>query len=115
MQSAIEACAGLFQAINKHVNIIDDVAGLCMMRTICMLANEAADAVNQQVCNVPAVDKAMLYGLNYPRGPLKWADQIGLDRVLEVLDHLVENYGEDRYRPSPLLIRKLAGGNNFYE
>ena len=114
-QSAVDACAGLFQAAGKQVNVIDDIAGMCLMRTVCMLANEAADAVNQQVCDVSAVDQAMLGGLNYPRGPLQWADQMGLDRVLEVLDHLVENYGEDRYRPSPLLIRKLAGGYQFHE
>ena len=112
---AIEAAAGLFQALGKKVNVIDDVAGLCLMRTVCMLANEAADAVNQQVCNVSAVDVAMVGGLNYPRGPLDWADEIGLDRVVQVLDHLVENYGEDRYRSSPLLIRKLAAAKKFHE
>jgi 3-hydroxybutyryl-CoA dehydrogenase len=113
--SAVEATCGLFQAVGMQVNLIDDIAGLCLMRTVCMLINEAADAVNQQVCNVKAVDVAMVGGLNYPKGPLAWADQIGLDRVLQVLDHLVETYGENRYRPSPLLIRRVAAGRNFHD
>ena len=44
-----------------------------------------------------------------------WADIIGLDYVLEVLDNLGQNYGEDRYRPSPLLLRRVAAGRKFHE
>jgi len=113
--AALDAAIGFWQGMGKRVSLFDDVAGLCLMRTVCMLANEAADAVNQQVCNVAAVDIAMQGGLNYPRGPLAWADAIGLDTVLDVLDGLMQNYGEDRYRPSPLLIRRVAGGRNFHE
>ena len=112
---ALDAAIGFWQKLGKQVSLFDDVAGLCVMRTVCMLGNEAADAVNQQVCSASAVDIAMRGGLNYPRGPLAWADAIGLDTVLEVLDSLVQNYGEDRYRPSPLLIRRVASGRNFHE
>lgn len=111
---ALDAAIGFWQKLGKQVSLIDDVAGLCLMRTVCMLSNEAADAVNQQVCSAGAVDTAMQGGLNYPRGPLAWADAIGLETVLEVLDSLVQNYGEDRYRPSPWLIRRVAGGRNFH-
>ncbi len=113
--AALDAAIGFWQGLDKAVSLFDDVAGLCLMRTVCMLANEAADAVNQQVCSVAAVDVAMQGGLNYPRGPMAWADAIGLDAVLEALDGLMQNYGEDRYRPSPLLIRRVAGGRNFHE
>jgi 3-hydroxybutyryl-CoA dehydrogenase len=113
--AALDAAIGFWQKLGKQVSLLDDVAGLCLMRSVCMLANEAADAVNQQVCNVAAVDIAMQGGLNYPAGPLAWADAIGLDQVLEVLDNLGQTYGEDRYRPSPLLIRRVAGGRNFHE
>ncbi len=113
--AALDAAIGFWQGLGKAVSLFDDVAGLCLMRTVCMLANEAADAVNQQVCNVAAVDIAMQGGLNYPRGPLAWADSLGLDAVLQTLDSLQQNYGEDRYRPSPLLIRRVAGGRNFHE
>src|SRR2546428_14128847 len=83
---------------------------MAVMRTVAMLANEAADAVNQGVCTAAAVDIAMQKGVNYPAGPLAWADAIGLPNVVAVLDHLASTYGEDRYRVSPLLRRKVAAG-----
>ncbi len=113
--AALDAAIGFWQKLGKQVSLLDDIAGLCLMRSVCMLANEAADVVNQQVCHVAAIDIAMQGGLNYPRGPLAWADTIGLESVLAVLDHLVQTYGEDRYRPSPLLLRRVAGGRNFHE
>ncbi len=106
---------GLLQKTGKQITQIDDIARMYMMRTVCMLANEGADAVNQQVCSINAVDIAMQGGLNYPAGPLAWADSIGIDNVLDILDNLCQNYGEDRYRPSPLIVRKAAAGKSFHE
>ncbi len=114
-EAAIGDAIGLWQRLGKQVSLLDDVAGLCLMRSVCMLVNEAADAVNQQVCSAAAVDTAMLGGLNYPRGPLAWADAIGPERVLAVLDNLVSTYGEDRYRASPLLLRRVSAGRNLHE
>ena len=51
--------------------------GMLVMRTVCMLANEAADAVNQGVASAEAVDIAMRLGVGYPRGPLAWAEALG--------------------------------------
>jgi 3-hydroxybutyryl-CoA dehydrogenase len=103
-------CAvGLFQAAGFVVTRLDDVPGMAVMRTVAMLANEAADAVNQGVCSARAVDVAMQKGVNYPRGPLAWADAVGLAQIVAVLSNLVATYGEDRYRVSPLLRRKVAG------
>jgi len=107
---AYYAVVGLFQAAGFAVTRLDDVPGMAVMRTVAMLANEAADAVNQGVCNARAVDIAMQKGVNYPRGPLAWADSIGLQQVVTVLTNLAATYGEDRYRVSPLLRRKLAAG-----
>ena len=112
---ALDRIAGLFQALGKTVSVIDDVPGMVVMRTVCMLANEGADAVNQGVCNVEAVDTALRYGTGYPIGPLNWADRIGIDHVVTVLQHLHRSYGEDRYRVSPLLMRKFHAGRNFYD
>ncbi len=84
------------------------------MRTIAMLANEAADAVNQGVCNADAVDIAMQKGVNYPVGPLAWAEAIGLSSVQTVLQNLAKTYGEDRYRISPLIQRKVAAGRSIH-
>ncbi len=112
--AALNAAVGLFQALGKPVSVIADIPGMVVLRTVCMLANEGADAVNQQVCEAAAVDTAMQNGVNYPRGPLAWADAIGLPVVLRVLDNLASTYGEDRYRASPLLRRKALGGNHFH-
>jgi 3-hydroxybutyryl-CoA dehydrogenase len=106
--AAWNAAVGLFQQAGFTVSRLDDVPGMAVMRTVAMLANEALDAVNQGVCSAQAVDIAMQKGVNYPRGPLAWADAIGLHHVFTVLANLGDTYGEDRYRVSPLLRRKLA-------
>jgi 3-hydroxybutyryl-CoA dehydrogenase len=106
--AAWKAAVGLFQQAGFTVTRLDDVPGMAVMRTVAMLANEALDAVNQGVCSAAAVDIAMQKGVNYPRGPLAWADAIGLRHVFTVLGNLGATYGEDRYRVSPLLRRRLA-------
>ncbi|UTW44324.1 3-hydroxyacyl-CoA dehydrogenase PaaC [bacterium SCSIO 12696] len=113
-EEALQKAAGLFQAIGKQVSVIDDIPGMIVMRTVCMLANESADAVNQGVCNAEAVDIAMKGGVNYPQGPLAWADHLGIPLVASVLENLALLYGEDRYRLSPLIQRKCFAGNNFF-
>ena len=112
--AAYNAVVGLFQGAGLSVTLLDDVPGMAVMRTVAMLANEAADAVNQGVCSAEAVDVAMQKGVNYPRGPLAWADAIGIAHVVTVLANLAAAYGEERYRVSPLLRRKLANGSPFH-
>lgn len=106
--ASYNAAVGLFQAAGFAVTRLDDVPGMAVMRTVAMLANEAADAVNQGVCSAQAVDVAMQKGVNYPRGPLAWADSVGIAHIVAVLANMAAAYGEDRYRVSPLLRRKLA-------
>jgi 3-hydroxybutyryl-CoA dehydrogenase len=106
--AAWNAAVGLFQAAGFTVTRLDDVPGMAVMRTVAMLANEAADAVNQGVCSASGVDTAMRKGVNYPRGPLAWAESVGVRHIVTVLANLAASYGEDRYRVSPLLRRKLA-------
>jgi 3-hydroxybutyryl-CoA dehydrogenase len=110
---AASAATGFLQALGKAVSVVDDVPGLVVMRTVAMLANEAAEAVQQGVAEPAAIDVAMQKGVNYPLGPLAWAERIGLGRVLAALDNLAAAYGEDRYRASVLLRRKVAAGGRF--
>lgn len=112
--TAYAAVVALLQAAGLAVSRLDDVPGMAVMRTVAMLANEAADTVNQGVCTVADADMAMQKGVNYPRGPLAWADAIGLSRLSTVLGHLAAGYGEDRYRISPLIQRKTASGALFH-
>src|SRR5690606_42024028 len=78
------------------------------------LANEAADALLQGVASAADIDLAMRAGVNYPRGPLAWADTIGLSHMLKVLENLQASYGEERYRPSLLLDRKSTRLNSSH-
>lgn len=84
-------------------------------RILTMLMNEAADAVFMNIASVEDVDLAMKNGGNYPKGLLEWADEIGLDLILNRIESLQEKYGEDRYRPNPLLKQKAASDKTFYE
>jgi 3-hydroxybutyryl-CoA dehydrogenase len=105
---------GLMQAAGMAVSVIDDFPGMLVMRTVAMLASEAAEAVHAGVASAEAIDQAMRQGVNYPRGPLEWAEAIGLERVRDVLDHLAQAYGEDRYRASWLLRRKALAKQRFH-
>ena len=101
---------GMLQAAGIAVARLDDVAGLAVMRIVVMLANEASDAVMQGIATATDIDLAMQKGVNYPCGPLVWADRIGPAHVQGVLTHLAAHYGEDRYRTSPRIARVVAGG-----
>lgn len=83
-------------------------------RILVMLINEAIDAVFLNVASKEDVDLAMTNGVNYPKGLLKWADEIGLNNVLMQLEELFHEYGDDRYRPNPLLRRMVKEGKHFF-
>jgi 3-hydroxybutyryl-CoA dehydrogenase len=90
------------------------LGGQILDRVLAMLINEAADAVHLRIASIADVDLAMTKGVNYPRGLLAWADEIGISMVHDRLAALQEEYGEDRYRPSPLLKRMAREGKRFY-
>ncbi|MCG6656806.1 3-hydroxyacyl-CoA dehydrogenase PaaC [Halomonas campisalis] len=111
---AREPATALFQRLGLDVTWLTDTPGLVVLRTVAMLANEAADAVLQGVCSARDGDLAMQAGLNYPRGPLAWADGLGLAFVHRTLTHLQQSYGEERYRASFLLRRKALAEESFH-
>jgi len=113
--AASQAAIGLLQAAGFALSVLRDVPGLPVMRTVAMLANEAADAVNQGVCDAAAADAAMRLGVNYPRGPLAWADAVGVGQIRTVLAHLAAFYGEDRYRVSPLIQQAVFAGGSLHD
>ncbi len=109
-EAAYVSAIGALQAAGVAVSRLDDVAGLAVLRIVAMLANEAAEAVVQGVASPEAIDMAMEKGVNYPRGPLAWADAIGVGTIRDALANLAAHYGEDRYRISPLVARRAATG-----
>ncbi len=84
-------------------------------RILAMLINEAADAIYWNIAHLPHVELAMTKGTNYPKGLLKWADEMGIQKVYDQLCALQEKYQEDRYRPSPLLKAMAESGESFYQ
>ena len=79
-----------------------------------MLINEAADALFLNIATKEDIDLAMTKGVNYPKGLLSWADEIGIENILTQLQDLQAEYGEDRYRPSPILKKMVKENRKFY-
>lgn len=92
--------------------ITDTVAGI-FPRTLAMIVNEAAFAVQESVATAADIDVAMKLGTNYPKGPLAWCDEIGAEAIVAVLDALAREYGPERYRVASLLRRHAEAGHKF--
>ncbi|KAA3438202.1 3-hydroxyacyl-CoA dehydrogenase NAD-binding domain-containing protein [Rufibacter hautae] len=84
-----------------------------LTRILAMLINEAVDALAMHVATKEDLELAMTKGVNYPKGLLAWADELGPEHILANLDALYKEYHEDRYRASPLL-RKVVRENSTF-
>jgi 3-hydroxybutyryl-CoA dehydrogenase len=90
------------------------VAKSIFERVIVMLINEAADTLFLNIASAKDIDNAMTKGVNYPKGLLAWADELGINWCVEKLDELYNEYHEDRYRCSPILRRMAREGGRFF-
>lgn len=97
-----------------NYSIVPDRTGLVFPRIISMIINEAAQVYSEKVAAKEDIDTAMKLGTNYPLGPLEWADKLGVELVYEVLSALQRDFGEDRYRPHPVLKEMAALKKRFY-
>ncbi|HTM07431.1 MAG TPA: 3-hydroxyacyl-CoA dehydrogenase family protein [Verrucomicrobiae bacterium] len=120
-ERALRDAEGFFRALGKEPACVGDAPGLVFPRILSLIVNEAARALEEGVAEAKEIDTAMKLGLNYPEGPLRWADRIGLDEILTVLEGLQAETGEDRYRPAPLIKKMVlagwlgeAAGRGFY-
>jgi 3-hydroxybutyryl-CoA dehydrogenase len=84
-------------------------------RIVAMLINEAADAVYYRIASPEDIDLAMTKGVNYPKGLLAWADELGINRCVTTMDRLYHEYFEDRYRCSRLLRTMARDDQKFFE
>ena len=101
-------------AVNPKPNTDEALGTKIVNRITAMLINEAIDALFLNIASEKDIDLAMTKGVNYPKGLLAWADEKGLDVVLNQLEELYKNYCEDRYRPSPLLRKMVNEKKTFY-
>ena len=110
LDKSIEQTEQLFKNIGKETIRVKDAPGLTFPRILSLIINEAARSLEEGVATAEEIDVAMRLGVNYPQGPLRWADQIGLDEVLAVLEGLQRETGDDRYRPATLLKKLVTAG-----
>jgi 3-hydroxybutyryl-CoA dehydrogenase len=95
---------------NKDMDLGKQIAD----RVVVMLINLAADTLFMQVANESDIDLAMTKGVNYPKGLLAWANELGLQNCVDQLDALYDEYREERYRCCPLLRRMARDGQTFF-
>jgi len=101
-------------AINPEPNKDEKLGKKIFIRILSMLINAAADALNGTIATRDDIDTAMTTGVNYPKGLLKWADDIGLNAPLAQLKDLHTQSGDDRYIASSLLEKMVKSNSTFY-
>lgn len=116
---SIESMTKSLQKVPIEVN---DFPGFISNRVLMPMINEAIYALYEGVATKEAIDEVMKLGMNHPMGPLTLADFIGLDTCLYIMETLHEGFGDDKYRPCPLLRKYVKAGwlgkktgKGFYE
>jgi 3-hydroxybutyryl-CoA dehydrogenase len=120
-EAAMQATERLIAALDRESAVVSDGAGLVGPRIVSLIINEAAYALMEGVATAQDIDAGVRLGANYPHGPLEWADAIGIDLVYAIIKAMQDEFGEDRYRPAPLLRKMVlagwtgrAAGRGFY-
>jgi 3-hydroxybutyryl-CoA dehydrogenase len=108
--ATFEAVAGLAEDLDKKPVEVEDYPGFVSNRVLMPMINEAIFCVMEGVADAEAIDTVMTLGMNHPMGPLTLADFVGLDVCLRVMEVLHDELGDDKYRPCPLLRRKVTAG-----
>lgn len=109
-KETLEVVNTFFASLNKQTEIVQDRVGMVLPRILCQLINESAFALMEDIASPRDIDTAMKLGVNYPLGPIEWAEKIGLKQVYAVLNALHQDLREERYRPSPLLKQMAESG-----
>jgi len=98
------------EALGKTAVEVNDFPGFVSNRVLMPMINEAIYCVYEGVAEPAAIDEVMKLGMNHPMGPLTLADFIGLDTCLSIMEVLHEGFGDDKYRPCPLLRKYVKAG-----
>ena len=104
------ATMNLCEKIGKKPVAVNDSPGFVSNRVLMPLINEAAFCVMEGVATPDSVDAVMKLGMNHPMGPLALADYIGLDVCLDVMEVLLQGFGDPKFRPCPLLRKMVSAG-----
>jgi 3-hydroxybutyryl-CoA dehydrogenase len=103
------------EKMGKVPVVCNDSPGFVANRILIPMINEAIFAYEEGVATVEAIDKIMTLGMNHPMGPLKLADLIGLDVVLYICNILHQDFNDDKYKPSQLLVDMVDRGRLGYK
>jgi 3-hydroxybutyryl-CoA dehydrogenase len=106
--------AELIEKLEWETVVVNDSIGMVTVRVISMIINEASRTLEEGTATKEDIDKAMQLGTNYPIGPLAWADKIGIETVVTVLDQLFLSTNDNRYRVSDLLRTMQLKKEKFY-
>lgn len=105
-QKHLLKCRQVFESIGKKVTEVTDRTGMINMRIISMIINEAYLVLQEGTASKNDIDTAMKLGTNYPHGPIEWSEKLGIPLVYNILLAMSEEFGDDRYRITPLLKEK---------
>ncbi|MGE6257840.1 3-hydroxybutyryl-CoA dehydrogenase [Heyndrickxia sporothermodurans] len=105
-----EAVEDMTKSLNKIPVEVNDFPGFVSNRVLMPMINEAIFTLYEGVATKEAIDEVMKLGMNHPMGPLTLADFIGLDTCLYIMETLHEGFGDDKYRPCPLLRKYVKAG-----
>jgi 3-hydroxybutyryl-CoA dehydrogenase len=109
-KEARDAAHALLAADGVPVSVINDSPGFVAQRVVAHIVNVGCDIVQMRIASPEDLDRAVMLGLGYPKGPLAMGDALGPKRILAVLQAMHELYQEPRYRPSPWLRRRAQLG-----
>ena len=102
-------------AVKPEPNKDLELGKIVSFRVVIMLVNEAADTLFLRIASKEDIETAMTKGVNYPKGLLAWADEMGIQNIVDSIDALYEEYREDRYRCCPLLRKMGRAGTTFFQ
>jgi len=109
------------KGLGKETATVKDSPGFIVNRLVLPMLNEACYLLQEGKATAEDIDKAVTLGMNFPAGPFRLADYVGLDIALAVLDHMYKAFGE-KFKPCPLLVEKIKSGHlgmktrkGFYE
>jgi 3-hydroxybutyryl-CoA dehydrogenase len=109
-EATYQAVHAVAEKLGKTVATAEDSPAFIVNRILCPMLNEAIFTLAEGTGDVASIDAGMKLGANHPMGPLELADFVGLDTLLSVLRVMHEGLGEDKYRPSPLLVKYVEAG-----